>query len=135
MGSYSRACKKCGQRINLRKMPGGQWVAFEGYDSIHKCGSHSAARSTVHGASQKASGETVYDSIEFPDIQVNITETTHAQKIGSSSSTVPKRFSQGRTAADNAPSRSTVPNHGGWNVPHWLWWLMAGLAIYWWVVR
>jgi hypothetical protein len=36
MSSYSRACKYCGRRINLRQMPHGQWVPFEG-DRQHVC--------------------------------------------------------------------------------------------------
>jgi hypothetical protein len=36
--SYKRQCKKCRRWIQLRQMPAGQWVAFEGYDTIHKCG-------------------------------------------------------------------------------------------------
>lgn len=35
--SYSRKCKSCGRRIQLRKMPAGQWVAFEGHDDVHDC--------------------------------------------------------------------------------------------------
>lgn len=35
--SYTRNCKKCGQRISLREMPGGQWVAFDvRTDNPHK---------------------------------------------------------------------------------------------------
>jgi len=36
MSNYSRNCRDCGRRINLREMPHGQWVAFEG-DRQHKC--------------------------------------------------------------------------------------------------
>lgn len=35
--SYSRRCKYCGKWIQMRQMPQGQWVAFDGYDSVHKC--------------------------------------------------------------------------------------------------
>lgn len=35
--SYFRRCKYCGQRIHLRHMPEGQWVAFDGPDTVHKC--------------------------------------------------------------------------------------------------
>ena len=36
--SYVRNCKKCGQRISLRQMPGGHWVAFEvRSDMPHEC--------------------------------------------------------------------------------------------------
>jgi hypothetical protein len=36
-GSYYRNCRSCGRRIQMRKMPHGQWVAFEGYDHQHDC--------------------------------------------------------------------------------------------------
>lgn len=36
MSSYSRSCKFCGRRINLRQMPHGQWVPFEG-NQQHVC--------------------------------------------------------------------------------------------------
>ena len=29
MSSYRRPCRECGQRISLRQMPAGQWVAFD----------------------------------------------------------------------------------------------------------
>lgn len=35
--SYRRRCKYCGRWIQLRQMPHGQWVAFEGYDTVHDC--------------------------------------------------------------------------------------------------
>ena len=37
--SYSRNCRYCGRRIQLRKMPHGKWVAFEGWDTPHNCSS------------------------------------------------------------------------------------------------
>ncbi len=36
MSSYTRLCRHCGRRINLRQMQHGQWVAFEG-DQQHIC--------------------------------------------------------------------------------------------------
>jgi hypothetical protein len=35
--SYRRRCKYCGKWIQIRQMPHGQWVAFEGYDTVHNC--------------------------------------------------------------------------------------------------
>ena len=36
--SSIRKCTKCGQRISLRKMPHGKWVAFDASTQIaHKC--------------------------------------------------------------------------------------------------
>jgi hypothetical protein len=37
MASYRRRCRHCGRLIQLRRMPGGQWVAFEGYEQVHDC--------------------------------------------------------------------------------------------------
>ena len=35
--SYIKNCKECGQRISLREMPGGQWVAFDVHtDKVHE---------------------------------------------------------------------------------------------------
>ena len=35
--SYTKFCNKCGQRISLREMQGGQWVAFNvNTDKVHK---------------------------------------------------------------------------------------------------
>ncbi len=37
--AYTRPCNKCGQRISLREMPHGQWVAFDvSTEETHICG-------------------------------------------------------------------------------------------------
>lgn len=36
MANYNRKCRTCGRWINMRQMPHGRWVAFEG-DEPHKC--------------------------------------------------------------------------------------------------
>ena len=37
--AYTRPCNKCGQRISLREMPHGQWVAFDvSTEETHACG-------------------------------------------------------------------------------------------------
>jgi hypothetical protein len=37
--SYTRPCSKCGERISLRQMPAGQWVAFDvSTEESHVCG-------------------------------------------------------------------------------------------------
>ena len=42
--SYIKNCNKCGQRISLREMQNGQWVAFDaGTDQIHKHNKRSKA--------------------------------------------------------------------------------------------
>jgi hypothetical protein len=75
--SYYRPCRKCGRRIHLRQMPAGQWVAFEGYDTPHKCNELPKRRSTAppppRRAEQAAGG---YDDLEFADIRVGDDGTT-----------------------------------------------------------
>jgi hypothetical protein len=45
MSNYSRKCRDCGRWINLREMPHGKWVAFEG-DQSHKCDKPPASKAT-----------------------------------------------------------------------------------------
>lgn len=40
--SYFRDCIYCGQRIHMRQMPAGQWVAFDDASSVHDCRNESA---------------------------------------------------------------------------------------------
>lgn len=53
--SYSRPCKFCGTKIQLRKMPGNQWVPFEGYDVVHNCNRTTARRIESPVTSEKKS--------------------------------------------------------------------------------
>ena len=37
--SYTRPCNKCGERISMRQMPAGQWLAFDvSTEEVHECG-------------------------------------------------------------------------------------------------
>src|SRR5262245_54037480 len=66
--SYYRNCRKCGRRIQLRQMPGKQWVAYEGYDTIHNCSvAPKRERRRQPGHSHTGPG---YEDIEFSDIDV-----------------------------------------------------------------
>ena len=40
----STKCRFCGKLINFRQMEAGQWVPFEGYDTVHECGKVQATR-------------------------------------------------------------------------------------------
>lgn len=48
--SYFTNCKWCGERIHMRQMPYGQWLAFDGPDSVHNCG-----QASEYGAEPAAS--------------------------------------------------------------------------------
>jgi hypothetical protein len=43
MANYSRNCRHCGRKINMRQMPHGQWVPFEA-DEPHNCDKRPAER-------------------------------------------------------------------------------------------
>jgi len=68
--SYRRRCKKCGRWIQLRKMPKGQWVAFEGYDTPHDCNSPPPEKSTKPPISDQPGKDPGYDSLDFIDFTV-----------------------------------------------------------------
>ena len=37
--SYTKPCNKCGERISMRQMPAGQWLAFDvSTEEVHECG-------------------------------------------------------------------------------------------------
>src|SRR5258706_5360832 len=68
--SYFTTCHGCGERIHLREMPYGQWVAFDGSDSTHKCGQKSqydAWPSSSKGAGEKSYPSTTRESSSSAD--------------------------------------------------------------------
>src|SRR4030043_610486 len=76
MKSYHRKCRKCGRTIQMRLMPHGQWVAFEGYDTPHDCSmpiprcDNSKTLQLFENSppGKKESGN--YDDLGFPDISI-----------------------------------------------------------------
>jgi hypothetical protein len=68
--SYYRSCRTCGRRIQLRKMPGGQWVAFEGFDTLHDC-SRQPERQQQHPGDSGAKADPLeglgFDSVNIPE--------------------------------------------------------------------
>ncbi len=59
--SYIRECRGCGNKISLRKMPHGKWVAFEpSSQTVHEC------RSTVNvnHNDQELSGNSPASAVE-----------------------------------------------------------------------
>lgn len=69
--SYYRSCKYCGRRIQLRKMPAGNWLAFEGYDHVHDCRNAPVKddKSKVYPYSPATGADkTTYDDLDFLDV-------------------------------------------------------------------
>lgn len=68
--SYRRRCKNCGRVIQLRPMPHGGWVAFEGYATVHDCTKPPPPRTTLAAAKQRAHEPVTFEDIGFKDIEV-----------------------------------------------------------------
>ena len=63
--SYTRPCNKCGERISLRQMPAGQWVAFDvSTEESHVCGVKNKPDISVKLKSKKKPKQ-VNDSIDL----------------------------------------------------------------------
>lgn len=63
--SYTRPCSKCGERISLRQMPAGQWVAFDvSTEESHICGVKNKPDISVKLKSKKKPKQ-VNDSIDL----------------------------------------------------------------------
>ncbi len=76
--SYTKPCNKCGQRISLRQMPAGQWVAFDvSTEESHVCGVQnepSVAVKLKKNKRQKIDDETEDFGIKIDDINDDIEE-------------------------------------------------------------
>ena len=76
--SYTKPCNKCGQRISLRQMPAGQWVAFDvSTEESHVCGVQnepSVAVKLKKNKRQKIDDETEDFGIKIDDINDDIDE-------------------------------------------------------------
>lgn len=64
--SYNRKCRSCGKPIQMRQMPHGQWVAFEGYDTPHKCSKEEHSETTNLANHSKSNSN--YSSYNTPPI-------------------------------------------------------------------
>ena len=76
--SYTKPCNKCGQRISLRQMPAGQWVAFDvSTEESHVCGVQnepSVAVKLKKNKRKKIDDETEDFGIKIDDINDDIEE-------------------------------------------------------------
>jgi hypothetical protein len=83
--SYRRKCKRCGRFIQLRRMPAGQWVAFEGYDTPHDCNTPPKNRTELPIKSNAESQErkSGYEDLDF----INVSDSGMGDHSSTSTST------------------------------------------------
>ena len=69
-----RPCNKCGERISIRQMPHGQWVAFDvATDDQHKC-SKKIKKIQKKSTSKKISKETDYGGLSLEESNYNLND-------------------------------------------------------------
>ena len=135
MASYSRSCKKCGRRINLRQMPGGQWVAFEGFDTIHTCHSPIEQSSLQRKPGQRKTGpdDSIYDNIDFPEVEI---EGTSGTATSTNSSRDSSGISQKNTSYQKETARIPQPSISSKSVVFrpWMILVIVGLIVLYWLI-
>ncbi len=102
--SYFTACKWCGERIHIREMPHGQWVAFGGSRLVHKCPE-----------------STEYDPISADSLhpQASFGQRNHSAQATKVSGSQSILFAEKRSH-EILTSPKTAQ---GW--PAWVWWLIV----------
>jgi hypothetical protein len=152
--SYYRDCRKCGRRIQLREMPGRQWVAFEGYDTIHNCSKPAASNHSevthAPALNSEARKSSSYDNLDFADIDIATDglptpqrqESTPAKESrgdairrarserreGPRRDNVPFTVSRQTTPSSPTPASTRTPRH--FHIPAWAWWVgVAAVAV------
>ena len=64
--SYIRPCNKCGQRISMRSMLAGQWVAFDAStDKPHKCGKKNKEDPNIKELAKQKNKEQELDNVDL----------------------------------------------------------------------
>lgn len=64
--AYIRPCNKCGQRISMREMRAGQWVAFDvSTEKPHKCGKKNKADPSIKKLAKQKNKEEDIDSVDL----------------------------------------------------------------------
>jgi hypothetical protein len=112
-------------------MPNGKWVAFEGYDTLHKCGSKlakSSSKSHPQNQSDNDSDRDVYDDLEFPDIEVG------SRPFGKSKPHPASRRDEGEAKPEVQSSHPVIREpvfKSDRGIPDWVWWVVFAIAVIW----
>lgn len=126
--AYRRPCRSCGKPINLRRMPGGQWVPFEGYDTPHKCDTATGRpkpNSNPTRTLRPSEEASIYQDIPFEDIEM--------EKAGSRpTSPTQSRIQKPTEKAINTPvTKQTSVQPDGGSIPGWIWWVGLAVVLFW----
>ena len=84
--SYIRPCNKCGQRISMREMRAGQWVAFDAStETPHRCGKKTKADPNIKKLAKEKIKEQDSEGIDlgYSDIEGDSLSAEQADEINS----------------------------------------------------
>ena len=84
--AYIRPCNKCGQRISMREMRAGQWVAFDASTQTpHKCGKKTKADPNIKKLAREKVKEKFSGGVDlgYSDIKVQNPTPDEVEKINS----------------------------------------------------
>lgn len=105
--SSIRKCTKCGQRISLRKMPHGKWVAFDASTQIaHKCNKKNSPDAKIKDLAKdkvikEAAGESILIKYEDEPSSTKISEYIKENNVES------KKIKEEIKENKNAPEDDT----------------------------
>ena len=84
--AYIRPCNKCGQRISMREMRAGQWVAFDASTQTpHKCGKKTKADPKIKKLAKERVKEKISEGVDlgYSDIKVQNPTPDKVEEINS----------------------------------------------------
>ena len=84
--AYIRPCNKCGQRISMREMRAGQWVAFDASTQTpHKCGKKTKADPKIKDLAKEKLKEKISEGVDlgYSDIEVKNPTPDKVEEINS----------------------------------------------------
>ena len=84
--AYIRPCNKCGQRISMREMRAGQWVAFDASTQTpHKCGKKTKADPNIKKLAKEKLKEKISEGVDlgYSDIEAKNPPQDKVEEINS----------------------------------------------------
>ena len=93
--AYIRPCNKCGQRISMREMRAGQWVAFDAStEQPHKCGKKNKADPKITKLAKEKSKIKKNDSEGIDLGYDDVSQGSNIEESFSTNSTINKRIDE-----------------------------------------
>jgi hypothetical protein len=137
MSSYHRKCKHCGRTIQMRQMPHGQWVAFEGYDTPHDCSKpiprDNNPKSLPLFESPRSGNEEFgdYRDLEFPDISIpgQGSQEKDEPLAAILEEVRPFPSSQQEKTPLTRSKQGYIVHKKRKSIPSWFWWIIFWLGI------